>query len=89
MRTSPDGEVALLDWEDYGAGPGIVDLAWHLVSSVPADWDAASRGVRRHLRSGRRPAVGGDPRLLSFAFEEGRDDAREWVTSLEEAARRI
>ena len=34
MRTSPDGEVALLDWEDYGAGPGIVDLAWHLVSSV-------------------------------------------------------
>src|SRR3954452_5790980 len=40
MRPFPTGEVALLDWEDYGTGPGIVDLAWHLLSSVaPADWD--------------------------------------------------
>ena len=90
MRTSPDGEVALLDWEDYGAGPGIVDLAWHLVSSVPpAAWDAAiaaygdSAGLADALPS---VAVQG---LLSLAFEEGHDDVAAWVVGLEEAARRI
>ena len=78
MRTSPDGQVALLDWEDYGVGPGIVDLAWHLLSSVaPADWDVAlaaygdATGLADAL-----PAVAVQG-LLSFAFEEGRDDARE------------
>ena len=60
MRTAPDGEVALLDWEDYGAGPGIVDLAWHLrLLRRAADWDIALDGVRRHVRSRRRPAGGG------------------------------
>ena len=90
MRTSPDGEVALLDWEDYGAGPGIVDLAWHLVSSVaPVDWDAAvtaygeSSGLADALPSA---AVQG---LLSFAFEEDRDIAAQWVRNLEETARRL
>jgi thiamine kinase-like enzyme len=90
MRTSPDGEVALLDWEDYGAGPGIVDLAWHLLSSVePSAWDAAltaygdPTGLADALPS---VAIQG---LLSFAYEEGHDDATEWVASLEEAARRI
>jgi len=41
MRTSPDGELALLDWEDVSAAPGIDDLAWLLLSSVqPVQWDA-------------------------------------------------
>jgi len=90
LRTSPEGEVALLDWEDYGAGPGIVDLAWHLLSSVaPAEWDRAlaaygdTTGLADAL-----PAVAVQG-LLSFAFEEGHDDAREWVVCLEEAARRL
>lgn len=90
MRTSPVGEVALLDWEDYGAGPGIVDLAWHLVSSVaPADWDVAiaaygdSSGLADALPSA---AVQG---LLSFAFETGHEDRGQWVHRLEEAARRL
>jgi Phosphotransferase enzyme family len=40
MRTSQSGEVALLDWEDVSAAPGVLDLAWLLVSSVePARWD--------------------------------------------------
>jgi thiamine kinase-like enzyme len=40
MRTSPAGEVTLLDWEDMGAGRGVCDLAWFLVSSVePHSWD--------------------------------------------------
>lgn len=39
MRSSSDGEIALLDWEDVSAAPGVVDLAWLLVSSVePALW---------------------------------------------------
>ncbi|MEV0793685.1 phosphotransferase [Kribbella sp. NPDC050459] len=42
MRTGPDGVVALLDWEDVSAAPGVLDLAWFLVSSVePARWDEA------------------------------------------------
>jgi len=42
MRTGPDGAVALLDWEDVSAAPGVLDLAWFLVSSVePARWDEA------------------------------------------------
>ncbi len=90
MRTSPDGEVALLDWEDYGAGPGILDLAWHLVSSVPpADWDvalAASGDTSRLADALPSAAVQG---LLSFAFDEDRDDAEAWVERLAETARRI
>ena len=42
MRTSPDGVIALLDWEDYGLGPGVRDLGWFLVSSVrPEEWPVA------------------------------------------------
>ncbi|MGN6333693.1 MAG: phosphotransferase family protein [Motilibacteraceae bacterium] len=41
MRTGPDGEIALLDWEDVGTAPGITDLAQLLLSSVDPDgWDA-------------------------------------------------
>ena len=40
MRTGPDGEIALLDWEDVSAVPAALDLAWLLVSSVdPERWD--------------------------------------------------
>src|SRR5262249_54345179 len=90
MRTAPDGEVALLDWEDYDAGPGVVDLAWHLVSSVaPASWERAltaygdAAGVTDAL-----PAVAVQG-LLSFAFEEENAEAQSWIERLEEAARRI
>lgn len=90
MRTSPDGEVALLDWEDYGAAPGMVDLTWHLVSSVaPAEWGAAlavygdTSGFVDALPSA---VVQG---LLSFAFEEDPTDARGWVERLEEATRHL
>jgi thiamine kinase-like enzyme len=94
MRTSPDGEVALLDWEDYGTGPGIVDLAWHLLSSVaPAEWDTALTAYGDTSRLAEAlPAVAVQA-VLSFAFDEGQDDGREdahdWVAALEEAARRL
>lgn len=39
VRTSPDGVVAFLDWEDVSCLPGVSDLAWFLVSTVnPEDW---------------------------------------------------
>jgi aminoglycoside phosphotransferase (APT) family kinase protein len=90
MRTSPDGEVALLDWEDYGSGPGIVDLAWHLVSSVePARWDdaLAAYGDTSGLADA-LPAVAVQA-LLSFTFEEDATDALAWVERLAEAACRL
>jgi hypothetical protein len=38
-RTGPDGQIALLDWEDVTAAPGVTDLAWLLTSSVqPERW---------------------------------------------------
>lgn len=41
VRTSPTGEVALLDWEDVRLAAGAVDVAWWLLTSVdPPDWDA-------------------------------------------------
>lgn len=41
FRTSSAGEIALLDWEDVSAAPGILDLGWFLLSSVePDDWPA-------------------------------------------------
>lgn len=41
VRTSPDGELVFLDWEDVRSAQGEVDLAWLLVSSVdPSGWDA-------------------------------------------------
>ena len=51
MRTSPDGEVALLDWEDVSAAPGVLDLAWLLTASV--DPGQLGRGDRR-LRASQR-----------------------------------
>jgi hypothetical protein len=90
LRTSPGGEVALLDWEDYGAGPGIVDLAWHLVSSVPpADWEPALAAYGDTSRLADALPASVVQGLLSFAFEEGDDDAGQWVARLEEAARRL
>nr|WP_238350791.1 phosphotransferase [Kribbella shirazensis] len=42
LRTGPGGEVAFLDWEDVSAAPGVLDLAWFLVSSVePSRWPEA------------------------------------------------
>jgi hypothetical protein len=39
LRTSPTGEIALLDWEDVSAAPGALDLGWHLLTSVdPERW---------------------------------------------------
>ncbi len=85
MRTSPDGEVALLDWEDVSAVPGVLDLAWLLVSSVePEHWDdvIAAYGPAGGLSMCCRDVQG----LLSLAdAPEGSTDALAWIARLAEA----
>jgi Ser/Thr protein kinase RdoA (MazF antagonist) len=91
MRTSATGEIALLDWEDVGRGPGVADLAWLLVSSVdPRNWDATiaaygdATGLRDTLPSAAVQA------FLSFAHEpHGSEQALAWVARVEAAARRL
>jgi Ser/Thr protein kinase RdoA (MazF antagonist) len=91
MRTSPTGEIALLDWEDVGRGPGVVDLAWLLMSSVdPGDWDTtiaaygSSTGLRDTLPSAAVQA------FLSLAHEpQDSEQALSWVARIETAARRL
>ncbi|WP_162260790.1 phosphotransferase family protein [Nocardioides sp. Soil805] len=91
LRTGPDGEVALLDWEDVGSGPGICDVAWFLMSSVePADWDRVldaygdASGLGEAL-----PAISVQALLSLDGEEEGSVDALEWIGCLEEATGRL
>lgn len=80
IRTSTDGAVALLDWEDVSAAPGVLDLAWFLVSSVePTRWAEAldaygpAAGLRVAMPS---TVVQG---LLSMAdWPEGSPEALGW-----------
>ena len=57
-------EIALLDWEDVSAAPGIADLGWLLVSSVaPARWDEviAAYGTPAGLARGAARCGGAGP----------------------------
>ena len=91
MRTSATGEIALLDWEDVGRGPGVADLAWLLVSSVhPSEWDTTieaygdATGLRDTLPSATVQA------FLSLADEpHDSEQAMSWVARIETAARRL
>ena len=84
MRTSPAGEIALLDWEDVSAAPGVGDLAWLLVSSVePGDWDAAivaygsAAGLADVL-----PAVAVQGLLTLADYADGSAEAAAWIARL-------
>ena len=91
MRTSPDGEVALLDWEDVSAAPGVLDLAWLLTASVdPGRWDEViaaygpASGLDRVL-----PAVMVQG-LLTMAGTPARSpEARAQASRLAEGCRRL
>ena len=90
MRTSATGEVALLDWEDFGAGSGVCDLAWFLVSSVdPEDWDAAisSYGSADALDRA-LPAAAVQGLLSLTAEDEGSQGAAGWIERVAEAGQR-
>jgi aminoglycoside phosphotransferase (APT) family kinase protein len=88
-RTSPLGEIALVDWEDVSVAAGLTDVAWLLVSSLePARWDDTIRAY------GSAPAqvVPALPAvvvqgLLSLAYAED-DDAPGWIERLTEATER-
>ncbi len=91
MRTGPGGQVALLDWEDVSAAPGVLDLAWLLVSSVePARWDEVTAaygpagGLTRVL-----PAVAVQGLLSLSDASAGSAEATAWMRRLDEAARRL
>jgi hypothetical protein len=88
MRTSPDGEVALVDWEDVSAVPGVADLAWLLTSSVdPARWDEviAAYGPAGELSRVLPAAV--VQGLLSLAdTTAGSAAAMDWISRLGAAA---
>jgi Phosphotransferase enzyme family len=91
MRTGPGGRVALLDWEDVSAAPGVLDLAWLLVSSVePARWDeaiavyGASGDVTRVL-----PATAVQGLLSLFGTAVGSAEASAWIGRLDAAAGRL
>jgi hypothetical protein len=88
MRTGPGTEVALLDWEDVSAAPGVLDLAWLLVSSVePAQWDEViaaygpADGLAQVL-----PAVAVQALLSMSDTAAGSAAARGWARRLAAAA---
>jgi len=91
MRTSSKGEIALLDWEDVGTGPGVGDLAWLLVSSVePSDWSETilaygdSEGLYDALPAATAQAF--------FALTDApvhSEAAAAWVQRIEEASQRL
>jgi hypothetical protein len=87
MRTSPSAEIALLDWEDVSAAPGIADIAWLLVSSVePTRWPevvaayGTSAGLAEVL-----PAVTVQGLFELSDTADGSADASAWLARLEAA----
>jgi hypothetical protein len=88
MRTGPRGEVVLLDWEDVSAAPGVLDLAWLLVSSVePAQWDAviASYGPVADLARA-LPAVAIQGLLSLSDTPAATAEATAWIRRLDAAS---
>jgi hypothetical protein len=90
MRTAPDGEIALLDWEDVVCGPGTVDLAWMLVSSVHPDrWDEIIAAYGPGDLQAVLPSLIVQGLLSMSDTAPGSVQATEWVMRLDTAARRV
>lgn len=93
MRTGPGGEVALIDWEDVSAAPGVLDLAWLLVSSVePPAWDDTIAAYESPAPGGLAdvlPAVCVQGLLSLSDAADGSADAMAWMRRLDAAAARI
>jgi aminoglycoside phosphotransferase (APT) family kinase protein len=91
VQAGPGGEVALLDWEDVSAVPGVLDLAWLLVSSVePAQWDEviAAYGPAGGLAEA-LPAVAVQALLSMSDTAAGSAAASGWARRFAAAAARI
>ena len=91
MRTSSDGEVALLDWEDVSAGPGVCDLAWMLVSSVdPGRWDEVIAAYGRSDRLAEvLPAAMAQGLLSLSGTSAGTQEAASWIERIDAAGNRL
>jgi hypothetical protein len=91
LRTSPDGKIVFLDWEDVRLASGAVDLAWLLVSSVePQRWDdvCARYGPCPDLVAVLPCAA--SQGLLSLAdLDEGCEAAADLIDRLEAGATRL
>lgn len=88
LRTGPGGEVAFLDWEDVSAAPGVLDLAWFLVSSVePERWSEAvdAYGSDAGLVNA-MPSVMVQGYLSMADWPEGSEEAMAWNARLAAAA---
>jgi aminoglycoside phosphotransferase (APT) family kinase protein len=91
MRTGPGGEIALLDWEDVSAAPGILDLAWLLTASAaPGQWDEtiAAYGSSAHLGLV-LPAVMVQGLFMLSDMPPGSPDANAQSARLGEALQRL
>jgi hypothetical protein len=89
-RTSPDGEVALLDWEDVNAGYAADDLVWMLVSSVDPDrWDEtlAAYGPVDGLDDAWPESV--RQGMFSVSDDPDGPGAEAWFARIDEACRRV
>jgi hypothetical protein len=89
--TGPGGEIAFVDWEDVTCAPGVTDLAWLLVSSVPpARWDEVVQayGPARRLDLV-FPAAAVQGLLTLGDLPEASAEAREWVERLTASGRRF
>jgi hypothetical protein len=89
-RTGPAGEIALLGWRGVTAAPGVLDLAWLLVSSTgPERWDETMSAYGKV--GGLEPALpGAIVRGLVALSETGSDQEQAaWGRRLDEAAARM
>ena len=92
VRTSPTGEVALLDWEDVRLAPGAVDLAWWLLTSVaPPAWDAvldASSPTDRAWLATVMPTAISQALLSLSSTDDGSDEAMSAIVRMDAALAR-
>jgi thiamine kinase-like enzyme len=91
MRTGPGNEVVLLDWEDVSAAPGVLDLAWLLISSVEPDQWAdviAASGTAEGLAEV-LPSIAVQGMLSMADSPDGSADAAAWARRLTAAAARL
>jgi aminoglycoside phosphotransferase (APT) family kinase protein len=89
--SSPNGEIAFVDWEDVRCGAGVADLAWLLVSSVaPTEWDDVIDAYGPSPRLSEVLPAAAAQGVLSFAYvDDGTSDAAGWVDRLAATSRRL
>ena len=88
MRTGNTAEIALLDWEDVSAAPGIADLGWLLVSSVaPARWDEVIAAYGTPAGLGQVLPAAAVQGLLSMSDSpDGSPASLQWLARLDAVA---